>query len=198
MFSAAFFSFCNDNILLFAVSLAQVDITPDGKVTTSVSGVHSGIAARPARGIVSGVREKVADMLNAGMKPIQVESKLAEMDSVVRPLLSQIQALNKTLKKIYPNMDTLHAAMVALEPFIVDTPEKWATGLDDDLKVLGVVAHSRIVDGVEVVEPVIVFTSRAVAGNVLPAMEARGQFLPIRTDGTFRLTRMYVTLALAP
>ena len=132
------------------------------------------------------------------MKPIQVESKLAEMDSVVRPLLSQIQALNKTLKKIYPNMDTLHAAMVALEPFIVDTPEKWATGLDDDLKVLGVVAHSRIVDGVEVVEPVIVFTSRAVAGNVLPAMEARGQFLPIRTDGTFRLTRMYVTLALAP
>ena len=72
MFSAAFFSFCNDNILLFAVSLAQVDITPDGKVTTSVRGV----------------REKVADMLNAGMKPIQVESKLAEMDSVVRPLLS--------------------------------------------------------------------------------------------------------------
>jgi hypothetical protein len=128
MFSAALFSFCNDNILLFAVSLAQVDITPDGKVTTSVSGVHSGIAARPARGIVSGVREKVADMLNAGMKPIQVESKLAEMDSVVRPLLSQIQVLNKTLKKIYPNMDTLHAAMVALEPFIVDTPEKWATG----------------------------------------------------------------------
>jgi hypothetical protein len=114
MFSAALFSFCNDNILLFAVSLAQVDITPDGKVTTSVSGVHSGIAARPARGIVSGVREKVADMLNAGMKPIQVESKLAEMDSVVRPLLSQIQVLNKTLKKIYPNMDTLHAAMVAL------------------------------------------------------------------------------------
>ena len=198
MFSAAFFSFCNDNILLFAVSLAQVDITPDGQVTTSVSGAHSGIAARPDRGIVSGVREKVADMLNAGMKPIQVESKLAEMDSVVRPILSQIQALNKTLKRVYPNMDTLHAATVALEPFIVDTPEKWATGLDDDLKVLGVVAHSRIVDGVEVVEPVIVFTSRAVAGNVLPAMEARGQFLPIRTDGTFRLTRMYVTLALAP
>ncbi len=37
-------------------------------------------------------------------------------------------------------MDTLHAAMVALEPFIVDTPEKWAAGLDDDVKVLGVVA----------------------------------------------------------
>ncbi len=70
--------------------------------------------------------------------------------------------------------------------------------MDDDFKVLGVVAHSRIVDGVDVVEPVIVFTSRAVAGNVLPAMEARGQFLPIRTDGTVRLTRMYVTLALAP
>ncbi len=61
-------------------------------------------------------------MLNAGMKPIQVESKLAEMDSVVRPLLSQIQALNKTLKKVYPNMDKLHAAMVALEPCIATTP----------------------------------------------------------------------------
>ena len=136
-------------------------------------------------------------MLKAGMKPIQVESKLAEMDPAVRPLLSQIQGLNKILKKVYPNMDTLHAAMVALAPFIVDTPEKWASDLDDDLKVLGVVAHSRIVDGVEVVEPVIVFTSRAVAGNVLPAMEAWGQFLPFRTDGTFRLTRMYVALAMA-
>ena len=136
-------------------------------------------------------------MLKAGMKPIQVESKLAEMDPVLRPLLSQIQGLNKTLKKVYPNMDTLHAAMVALAPFIADTPEKWASGLDDDLKVLGVVAHSRIVDGEEVVEPVIVFTSRAVAGNVLPAMEAWGEFLPIRADGTFRLTRMYVSLAIA-
>ncbi len=37
-------------------------------------------------------------------------------------------------------MDTLHAAMVSLEPFIVDTPEKWPAGLDDDVKGLGVVA----------------------------------------------------------
>jgi hypothetical protein len=59
-------------------------------------------------------------MLKAGMKPIQVESKLAEMDPVLRPLLSQIQGLNKTLKKVYPNMDTLHAAMVALAPFIAN------------------------------------------------------------------------------
>ena len=45
-------------------------------------------------------------MLKAGMKPIQVESKLADMDPAVRPLLSQIQGLNKMLKKVYPNMDT--------------------------------------------------------------------------------------------
>ena len=28
-------------------------------------------------------------------------------------------------------------------------------------------------------------------------MEAWGEFLPIRADGTFRLTRMYVSLAIA-
>ena len=128
------------------------------------------------------------------MKPIQVASRFEsqDRDRASIPLLEQLQALNKSLKYQYPNMDTVHDCNVAYAASLVADQETWEKGLDTDLKILGIVEHRRTVDGIEIVEPVIVFTCRKVAGNVIPAMEAWGGRVPFRTDGTFRLTRMYV------
>lgn len=161
-----------------------------------VKGEHTDIATRLTRGLDPTMRTTVVALLKGGKKPLQVNSLLSEYDGAVRPLLSQIQNLNKNMKHEYPNMDTYHAALQALEPFVVKTQGDWEAGADTDVKVLGILEHRRVVDGIEVVEPNIVLTCRAVAGNVLPAMEAWGQNLPFRVDGTFRLTRMYVTVTI--
>ena len=169
-------------------------IYTDGKVKTHRKIAHRGVAARPARGMTPAVRVEAAAMLASGLKPIQVASRFSaqERDPVSIPLLEQLQALNSTLKYQYPNMDTVHDCNVAYASSLVVDQETWEKGLDTDLKILGIVEHRRTVDGIEIVEPVIVFTCRKVAGNVIPAMEAWGGRVPFRTDGTFRLTRMYV------
>jgi hypothetical protein len=163
---------------------------PNGKVEAFVKGEHTNIATRNARGLNPPMRERVVAMLKGGKTPIQAMSLLSDVDAAVRPLLSQIQHINKAMKHEYPDMDTMHAALVALQQYVVNTQEDWLAGSDTDLKILGILEHRRVVDGIEVVEPNIILTCRAVAGNVLPAMEAWGQYLPFRVDGTLRLTRM--------
>lgn len=163
----------------------------DGTVHTFKRGVHTDIAGRRARGLDVEIRKNVVNLLTSGLTPLEVNNNLADMDPAARPLLSQIQSLNKRVKGNVPNMDTIHDAMIALQPSLCTTQAQWESGSATVVKVLGILSTVRIVDGVEVPDFFIVFTCRAVAGNLLPAMSAWGR-IPLRTDGTFRLTRMYV------
>ncbi len=127
----------NKCIFFLFVCKRKEILQPNAEVEAFVNGEHTNIATRNARGLDPPMRERGVARLKGGNTPIQAIILLSDVDAAVRPLLSQIQNINKAIKDEYPDMDTLQAALQALQKYVVNTQEDRVAGSYTDLKIVG-------------------------------------------------------------
>ena len=160
---------------------------------------HYSEAARPTRGMHPAYKAEVNRLLETGHKPAQIMAKIgveraktsAAPGAPPAPLYEQLRSAAAEFVKNLPTYKTIHELECALAGHLVKNDQDWLSGTEWDMKILGIYTHkfTEKIGGMKVTktEPGFVFTSRAIAGNARPLMDAWKDQMAFRVDGTFRL-----------